>query len=362
MELQRQSDQKRVLDFVRECCAIRDPEPIENFFGRLVGALSRMVPCLHVTYNEVNPATMEFSNIGSTPESSGAKVEKLLEMYLREHPWLIRYMGTGDGRAGRVSDCLSRRQFQDTGLYGGFYRQYDIEDDLCLIASADTPQPAAIVWHRDRRFTDRELSMAHLVQPFIIQAIQNARMMSRLHSQAKMLERGLESARAGVIDCDAEGRVRLITALARQYLTEYFGETKGLDRQLPQELLGWMRRQYALLHQDDLGQARPPFAVQKGGNRLTVQMQSSDGVNLLVLEETASGRKMAANAEHSLSLREREVLAWAAQGKTNSSIAAILGMSSQTAKKHMEHILHKMGVENRTAAVALALQSLSRDK
>ena len=136
MELQRQSDQKRVLDFVRECCAIRDPEPIENFFGRLVGALSRMVPCLHVTYNEVNPATMEFSNIGSTPESSGAKVEKLLEMYLREHPWLIRYMGTGDGRAGRVSDCLSRRQFQDTGLYGGFYRQYDIEDDLCLIASA----------------------------------------------------------------------------------------------------------------------------------------------------------------------------------------------------------------------------------
>jgi len=28
----------------------------------------------------------------------------------------------------------------------------------------------------------------------------------------------------------------------------------------------------------------------------------------------------------------------------------------------MEHILHKMGVENRTAAVALALQSLSRDK
>jgi DNA-binding CsgD family transcriptional regulator len=362
MELLRQSDQKRVLDFVRESCAIRDPEPIENFFGSMVGALSRMVPCLHVTYNEVNPVTMEFSNIGSTPESNGPKVEKLLELYLREHPWLIRYMVTGDGQAGRVSDCLSRRQFHDTSLYGGFYRQYDIEDDLCLIASGEAPQPAAIVWHSDRRFTDRELSMAYLVQPFIIQAIQNARMISRLHGQAKMLERGLEAACAGVIDCDAEGRVRLITALARQYLTEYFGERKGLDRQLPQELLGWMRRQYALLHQNDLAPARLPFAVQKGGNRLTVRMQSSDGASLLVLEEMTSGREMAACADHSLSQREREVLAWVAQGKTNSAIAAILGMSPQTAKKHMEHILHKMGVENRTAAVALALQSLSRDQ
>jgi DNA-binding CsgD family transcriptional regulator len=37
-------------------------------------------------------------------------------------------------------------------------------------------------------------------------------------------------------------------------------------------------------------------------------------------------------------------------------------VSPQTAKKHMEHILHKLRAQNRTAAAAIALQSLSRDK
>jgi DNA-binding CsgD family transcriptional regulator len=55
-----------------------------------------------------------------------------------------------------------------------------------------------------------------------------------------------------------------------------------------------------------------------------------------------------------LSRREVEVADWLLEGKTNSEIAIILGMSARTAEKHVEHILGKLGVENRTAA-ALAL-------
>jgi DNA-binding CsgD family transcriptional regulator len=58
-----------------------------------------------------------------------------------------------------------------------------------------------------------------------------------------------------------------------------------------------------------------------------------------------------------LTPREAEVLAWVAQGKTNTEVAAILGSSTRTVQKHLEHIFTKLGVETRTAAAVRALQT-----
>jgi DNA-binding CsgD family transcriptional regulator len=55
-----------------------------------------------------------------------------------------------------------------------------------------------------------------------------------------------------------------------------------------------------------------------------------------------------------LTKREREVLFWLARGKSNSEIAAILGIAPATVGKHLEHIYPKLGVENRTAAASFA--------
>ena len=57
-----------------------------------------------------------------------------------------------------------------------------------------------------------------------------------------------------------------------------------------------------------------------------------------------------------LTLREGDVMNWVANGKSNGEIAIILGISHHTVRKHLEHILAKLGVENRTAA-ALAWKS-----
>jgi DNA-binding CsgD family transcriptional regulator len=54
-----------------------------------------------------------------------------------------------------------------------------------------------------------------------------------------------------------------------------------------------------------------------------------------------------------LTRRESEVLSWVALGKTNQEVAAIVGARPLTIKKHLEHIYHKLGVANRTAAVRL---------
>ncbi|HTQ95765.1 MAG TPA: LuxR C-terminal-related transcriptional regulator [Candidatus Acidoferrum sp.] len=58
-------------------------------------------------------------------------------------------------------------------------------------------------------------------------------------------------------------------------------------------------------------------------------------------------------AHYGLLPREAEVARWVGCGKTNPEIATILQISPRTVEKHMERILTKLGVENRTAAALL---------
>jgi len=53
--------------------------------------------------------------------------------------------------------------------------------------------------------------------------------------------------------------------------------------------------------------------------------------------------------------REREVLHWLCEGKTNGEIAQILGLSGHTVKNQVRGILVKLCVNNRTQAVSKAL-------
>jgi DNA-binding CsgD family transcriptional regulator len=57
-----------------------------------------------------------------------------------------------------------------------------------------------------------------------------------------------------------------------------------------------------------------------------------------------------------LSEREREIMTWVAEGRTNVEIGAILGISSFTVKNHVQRIFRKLGASNRTEAVSKCSQ------
>src|SRR5689334_11533817 len=61
-----------------------------------------------------------------------------------------------------------------------------------------------------------------------------------------------------------------------------------------------------------------------------------------------------------LTPRAAEALLWLAQGKTNSDIATILGITESTVKKHVQEMFEKLGVETRGAATVRALEVLSQ--
>lgn len=85
------------------------------------------------------------------------------------------------------------------------------------------------------------------------------------------------------------------------------------------------------------------------------------GSELLAMEARPSGvwvvvEHRPAAAPAGLSLRELEVLAALAGGATNRMAARVLGLSERTVDSHVAHVLGKLGVGNRAAAAAFAVQ------
>lgn len=57
-----------------------------------------------------------------------------------------------------------------------------------------------------------------------------------------------------------------------------------------------------------------------------------------------------------LTLREKDVLKRISLGKSTPDIASILKISERTVKFHLSNIMQKLNAENRTHAVALAME------
>ena len=62
----------------------------------------------------------------------------------------------------------------------------------------------------------------------------------------------------------------------------------------------------------------------------------------------------AADPIHSLSPREREILAHIARGASNKEVARALGIAEATVKIHVQHILRKLGLGSRVQAAVYA--------
>ncbi len=58
-----------------------------------------------------------------------------------------------------------------------------------------------------------------------------------------------------------------------------------------------------------------------------------------------------------LSAREKKVLRLVASAQTNEEIAAALGLSRFTVKRHMERIFRKLNLRNRVAAALYAVET-----
>jgi LuxR family quorum sensing-dependent transcriptional regulator len=99
-------------------------------------------------------------------------------------------------------------------------------------------------------------------------------------------------------------------------------------------------------------------AVGMLGDKIVLSGGIRAGLHLLCIYAYERLSELAGNGidRAPLSAREREVLAWAAQGKTAWEIGEILKIAKRTVDEHAQTAMRKLGATNRTQAVAIALR------
>ena len=155
------------------------------------------------------------------------------------------------------------------------------------------------------------------------------------------------------------GKIMWATPQAQKLLADTLAVNADDDFVLPDPMPQWLDQ----AQKSKAGSKAAAMAAFPGNEQLRLQYMGKLGPNEFLLRLAKdSGAETPAefSSELGLTTREGEVLQWLSKGKTNRDIAQILGLSPRTVDKHLEQIYSKLGVENRTAAAAIAVNAKNR--
>jgi DNA-binding CsgD family transcriptional regulator len=130
----------------------------------------------------ISADSCSFNHIGGGPWLLGWLVQpaddstfpdggQLLQQHLHEHPVLAHVQATGDGRARRISDFLSDRQFRSLGLYHDFYRRRKVDYQSLIAVPAPGGGLIAVALNRQGHdFSTKDLELLDLLRIHVGQA------------------------------------------------------------------------------------------------------------------------------------------------------------------------------------------------
>ena len=348
------ADFDRVLEFVR---GLYEPRTAEGLRDHFVSALRALVPAAFAAdaSYEVGAPQQGQTQHSDPPELRSAKADAILARHIPTSPIVVHFERTRCEDFTRWSDVQPLSQFLRTALYDEVYRPLGIKDgrSLFLRPGLDHLEFAGVGLHKQFPDTHRDVLVS--VSPHVLQAFRLAYTTSALIEMATM-KSGPNCAARGFMAIGLDGTITIETAAATRALEKFF--PKRTEHGLPEQLARWISQsEQAVRKATDVPDARRPLVISRNGERLTVHLLSKPEQSFLILEEHRLAIDPELLSSLPLTRRESEVLAYVAVGKTNPEIGIILGISSRTVSKHVEHILQRLGVETRTAAAATALDA-----
>jgi DNA-binding CsgD family transcriptional regulator len=324
---------------------LHSPGPHDNFPARVSAILRRFLPCDCLAYHEI----VDDQNQRGICYPEIPFDTQIFETYLDQHPTWNAFTKDRVESCVKISDFMSRDNWERTDLYNHIFRPLTLHHQLAFITLGELPQ-LGIALNRSRRdFSEEERTVLDLLKPHLSQALATSKLFSYYSEAAET------NGQAWII-ANSAGRILFETGKAVELLIKYFGHNGSL----PTQIRDWLKRRASGPVDNVLASRLQDFSIQRGPKRLTVRSLSSvqAAEHRLVLTET--GEQVDASSLQTLGLtkREAEVLVWISQGKRNCEIAQILGARSRTIGKHVERILAKLCVETRTAAANIAVEVL----
>lgn len=342
-------DLEAVSEPVRELYAITELSRVPH---AIITLLARFIPSESISYNEFGPAAGRVISIVEPYLTNFREAIPVFSAHLGEHPVINHFLETRSLLPFRISDFLSKKQFQRTGLYNEFYRVFGVEHQLGIFLAGTRQHQVCMAINRNGRdFSERDRQILTLLRPHLTQALSNATAATELRQSSDFLNQAVKSSRQGVVWVDECGKILFITDQARNWITAYFAANLAF---LPENLRAWITLQLG-----SPGAVREPLIVSRGDKQLRIRLIQEETQILLVLTEACESFSASKFISHGLTPRESEVLRWMAEAKSNPEIAIILGTRPRTIDKHVERILAKLQVESRKAAMLRAWEMRS---
>jgi DNA-binding CsgD family transcriptional regulator len=209
-----------------------------------------------------------------------------------------------------------------------------------------------------RDFDANDLTLLNIIRPHLFQAFGNAGAVTKMQNELAAFNLMLEQLDRAIISVTPAGRIQWATARAQRVLDEYQLRDKRGSNWLPRTLREWLKRQETGFNsREDLPDPMEPLVVEFGPKALHIRLLRDGQRRLLCLDERRPEITVESLKPLGLSPRETEVLCWVAQGKSNPEVGLILGISDRTVQKHLERIYIRLGLENRHAAITLAMET-----
>lgn len=342
--------------FLLDLQASHDPADLRI---RITNGIARLIACDRSSFNEADLSPAGRKIVPTPTPSWWPRYGEVYQQHMTDHPQWNHRRFPQLLHTIALSDARYAPAWEKTALRNEYFLPLGVTHQLSAKIHQEGAQRSVISLNRHRRdFTAQERALVTLLNPHIAQAWRNALAFTALREQLARSESEPGTMLAAVAVDPRRGTIRSLSPAAGRLLRRYFTADSSGGGRLPETLAGWLGAQSKISASAPPGQ---PLVIRQAASHLTVSPVAIRPAEiLLLLREFRSCPSAFAGSLAGLSPREGEILSWIIEGKRNSEIAVILAISLRTVEKHVEHILEKLGVETRGAAIRTACEILQR--
>ena len=344
-------DRHELLESLR---VIGAADSTRDFAGQVCRELLRLVPGVSASYNETNVVARRSAAI-LYPELEPAAYEHYREVF-RRHMWdspTLRYFeSTGEGQVVTWSDVDPGGAIFESSLYREFYAPRGIRSQAAFLLPAPPGINVALAVNRDG--TDFSARDRALLAELRLHLVNLYRLVS--HAEAsRQRDAALADGGWSVVLVDDSG-----TVLESNELAVTIGRRAGVDLAVGAPLGSlWTAICGPPVDRWALSRGTAPVRVSGGGAFEARLLRSAVGPHVLWIREPSRVSEVDAVAL-GLTPRQAQVALLLVDGLTNLAIAARLGITDSTVRRHMEAIFERLGVRSRAAAVGRLQSAVAR--